>query len=232
MEELFEATTVGEQKARAAVAIGRFQPPTAGHYKVIDTMKAFIRKNPDLKLSATPIVVIVDGEKTSQDKKQNPLTAEERIKFMSSSGKANGVIFITAPSAFDAFEAVRQAGYEPIAVAAGSDRIKKYVGLLDKYYTKKDGSKISHVAIPGLDREGQDGKSEQKSTAMQNALDALKSGTELDTSEVSGSMARRAVELGYEEEFAQIVGLGNKPKLAKLMFDKVKASMGEPDVTS
>lgn len=225
--ELFEAQTVGEQKTRAAVAIGRFQPPTAGHYKVIDTMKGFIRTNPELKLSATPIVVIVDGEKTSQDKKQNPLTPEERIKFMSSSGKANGVIFITAPSAFAAFEEVRKAGYEPIAIAAGSDRADKYVGLLNKYFTKADGSKIEHMAIPGLERDNQEGKAEKKSGAMQRALDALKSGTELDTSEVSGSMARRAVELGYEEEFAQIVGLGNKPKLAKLMFDKIKASMGE-----
>lgn len=225
MENIFEAT-VGEQKTRAAVMVGRMNPPTAGHYKVIDAMKAFIRKNPDLKLSATPIVVIVDGEKTSQDKKQNPLTAEERTKFMSSSGKANGVIFITAPSAFAAFESVREAGYEPIAIAAGSDRIDKYVDLLDKYFTKPDGSKIKHEAI-GLKRE-------EKSNGggkLKKALDALKSGSELDTSEVSGTMARRAVELGYEEEFAQIVGLGNKPKLAKLMFDKVKASMGEPDVS-
>jgi len=229
MEQISEATTVGEQKTRAAVMVGRMNPPTAGHYKVIDTMKGFIRKNPDLQLSATPIVVIVDGEKTSQDKKHNPLTAEERIKFMSSSGRANGVIFITAPSAFAAFEEVRKAGYEPIAVAAGSDRITKYVGLLDKYYTKADGSKIKHVAI-GLER-AEENSGTKKGGAMEKALDSLKSGSELDVSEVSGSMARRAVELGYEEEFAQIVGLGNKPKLAKMMFDKVKASMGEPDVT-
>jgi hypothetical protein len=227
--EIFEATSVGQQKARAAVMVGRMNPPTAGHYKVIDTMKAFIRKNPDLKLSATPIVVIVEGEKTSQDKKHNPLTAEERTKFMSSSGRANGVVFITAPSAFAAFEEVRKSGYEPIAIAAGSDRIEKYIGLLDKYFTASDDSKIDHVAIPGLERQGQDGKENNKSKAMQAALDSLKGGTDLDISEVSGSMARRAVELGYEEEFAQIVGLGNKPKLAKMMFDKVKASLGGED---
>lgn len=226
MEQISEAKTVGEQKNRAAVMVGRMNPPTAGHYKVIDTMKAFIRKNPEMKLSATPIVVVVDGEKTSQDKKQNPLTADERIKFMGSSGRANGVIFITAKSAFEAFEAVREAGYEPIAIAAGSDRIDKYVGLLNKYFKKQDGSAIEHVAI-GLKRE----EKTNGGGKMQKALDALKSGSELDTSEVSGTMARRAVELGYEEEFAQIVGLGNKPKLAKLMFDKVKASMEEPDVS-
>lgn len=218
--------TVGQQKTRAAVMVGRMNPPTAGHYKVIDTMKAFIRKNPKLQLSATPIVVIVAGEKTSQDKSQNPLTADERVKFMSSSGRANGVLFITAPSAFAAFEEVRKAGYEPIAIAAGSDRADDYLEMLNKYFTTKDGSKIEHIKIPGLDREGQDGKTNNKRGAMQKALDALKQGSELDVSEVSGSMARRAAELGYEEEFAEIVGLGKKPKLAKLMFDKVKASLG------
>lgn len=220
MEELFEAT-VGEQKTRAAVMVGRMNPPTAGHYKVVDAMKAFVRKNPDLRLSATPIVVVVEGEKTSLDKSHNPLTAEERIKFMSGSGRANGVVFVTAPSAFAAFEAVRQAGYEPVAIAAGSDRIGKYMKMLDKYFTAKDGAKIPHVAI-GLPRAE---KANSGDGAMQRALDALKGGSEIEVSEVSGSMARRAVELGYEEEFAQIVGLGGKPKLAKLMFDKVKASM-------
>lgn len=227
MEEIFEAT-VGEQKVRAAVMVGRCNPPTAGHYKVIDTMKNFIRKNADLKLSATPIVVIVEGEKTSEDKSRNPLTAEERVKFMSSSGRANGVIFITAPSAFAAFEEVRKAGYEPIAIAAGSDRIGKYMTMLDKYFTKTDKSTIKHVAIP-VERTGE--KTNNPKGAMKQALDALKGGSELDTSEVSGSMARRAVELGYEEEFAQIVGLGNKPKLAKLMFDKIKASMDTKEKT-
>lgn len=227
MEEYIFEGTVGMQKVRAAVMVGRMNPPTAGHYKVIDTMKTFIRKNPDLKLSATPIVVVVAGEKTSADKSKNPLTAEERVKFMSGSGRANGVLFVIAPSAFAAFEEVRKSGFEPVAVAAGSDRIDRYMELLDKYFTNPNGEKIKHIAIPGLEREGQDGDSEDKSSTMQKALDNLKSGNNLDVSEVSGSMARRAVELGYEEEFAEIVGLGNKPRLAKIMFAKIKASLGE-----
>ena len=96
--------------------------------------------------------------------------------------------------------------------------------LLDKYFTD-NGQKIQHVAIPGLEREGDDNETDKGET-MKKALDALKSGNDIDVSEVSGSLARRAVELGYEEEFAQIVGLGKKPKLAKMMFDKVKASLG------
>lgn len=223
-EYLFEAT-VGMQQKRAAVMVGRLNPPTAGHYKVIDSMKAFIRENRELKIAA-PVLVIVAGGKTSKDKSLNPLSAEERVKFIEASGRANGVIVLTAPSGFAAFEEVRKAGYEPIAVAAGSDRADQYLDLLDKYFTESSGGKIKHVKVTGLDRENQDGKKNIKTTAMNKALEDLKKGGVLDTAEVSGSMARRAVELGYEEEFAQIVGLEKKPKLAKLMFEKIKAAMG------
>lgn len=228
MEEYIIEATVGAQKKRAAVMVARINPPTVGHYKVIDAMKAFIRDNPDLRISA-PVLVIVAGEKSGEDKEKNPLTAEERAKFIEASGRANGVKVLVAPSGFAAFEAVRRAGYEPIAVAAGSDRIDRYLELLDKYFTTQDGTKIKHVPVPGLGREGQEGTKSDKRTTMEKALEDLKQGGTLDVAEVSGSMARRAVELGYEEEFAQIVGLEKKPKLAKLMFNKIKTSLGAGD---
>lgn len=230
MEEefLIEKGTVGMQKKRAAVMVGRLNPPTAGHYKVLDAMKNFIRTSKDLNLAA-PVLVIVNGEKTSQDKSKNPLTAEERVKFIEASGKANGVIVLTAPSGFAAFEEVRKAGYEPIAVAAGSDRADGYLDMLDKYFTDSNGGKIKHVKVAGLERADEE-QPKNNSGAMNKALESLKKGEELDVAEVSGSMARRAVELGYQEEFAKIVGLEHKPKLAALMFKKVQASLGETDV--
>ena len=35
-------------------------------------------------------VVVVEGEETSKDKSKNPLSGEDRIKFMKASGKAVG----------------------------------------------------------------------------------------------------------------------------------------------
>jgi len=225
--ELFEYS-VGPQKTRAAIMVGRLNPPTAGHYKCMDAMKAFIRENPDLNLHV-PVVVVVDGEKTSQDKTKNPLSAEERVKFIQASGRANGVQILTAKSGFKAFEEARKNGYEPIAIAAGSDRADKYLDLLNKYFVNADGTQVKHVKVDGLQREGQDEKPKVNKTTMEKALEDLKKGSELDVSEVSGSMARRAVELGYADEFAQIVGLAHKPTLAQLMFDKIKKSMGEKE---
>lgn len=216
-----------QQQKRVAFMIGRLNPPTLGHYKVIDKMKKFIRENPDLKLESTPVIVIIEGKKSSEDKSKNPLTAEERIEFMKASGRANGVIFLIGNNAFTATGKIRDEGYEPIAIGAGSDRAKTYKENLDKFFKTPDGEDIEHFIIPDLDRvvDAVLTKKTEKTKAMDSSLDKLKE-KELSDDEISGSLARRAVELGFKEEFAKIVGLENKPDLAKKMFNKIKKSMG------
>lgn len=226
--EILQEALPPEQPKKVAFAIGRFQPPTRGHYKIIDKLKEFIRKNPKLGLEAQPVVVIVAGEKSSEDKQKNPLTADERISFMKASGKANGVVFLTSKSAFFALGAIRDAGYEPIAIGAGTDRAEGYLKMLKKSFTHPDGSEIDHVIIPGLDRtEGAIAtKKDEKKSALDKALEKLQASGNLEDEEVSGSIARRAVELGYVEEFTQIVGLEHKPELANLLFKKLQKSFG------
>lgn len=192
----------------AIVMIGRMNPPTAGHYYVIDKMKEYAREK---KLSAEFIVVVIEGKETSKDKTKNPLTSDQRIKFMQASGKANGVKFMVSDNAMNAFTAVRDAGYEPAIIAAGSDRAKNYLEMLDKYFPiEKDGVVVKHRAVPGLERDTQETASEDMT---------------LDVKKISGSMARHAVAHGFLDEFIEIVGLKEKPNLGKLLFDKVKQSM-------
>jgi uncharacterized protein YneF (UPF0154 family) len=225
-ELLFEALPPMQNK-RVAFMIARCNPPTLGHYKVIQKMKEFIRNNPDLHLEAMPVVVIVAGEKSSEDKQKNPLTASERISFMEASGKANGVKFLTAKNGSIALGVLRDNGFEPIAIGAGSDRAEGYLKMLKKSFMKPDGSEIDHVIIPGLDRssEAVETKKLDKKIAIDSAIEKLKD-SNLSDDEISGSVARRAVELGYLDEFAKIVGLDKKPELAKLMFNKIKTSIG------
>ena len=104
------------------MVIGRFNPPTKGHYAVINTVKKFIRENKNLGLEAGPVVVIVGGSKSDADKQRNPLSVEERELFMKASGYTNGCTFLSAKNAFEAFGLLRDKGFEPIAVAAGTDR--------------------------------------------------------------------------------------------------------------
>ena len=151
MNDVKNTEKISMQPKRAAVVVGRFNPPTIGHYKVIDTAKAFVRDNKNLRLDPVIIVVVVDGVKSSEDKNRNPLTADERVAFMTGSELANGVKFLIAPSAMAAFQEVRKAGYEPIAVAAGADRGDNYLKMLDTYFKTDDDKPIDHYLI-GLDR--------------------------------------------------------------------------------
>lgn len=229
MPAVFES--VGQQRKRAAVVVGRFNPPTIGHYAVFDAVKKYIRDHQDLELDAVPIVVVVEGKETSKDKSKNPLTANERISFMTASGKANGVKFLTAGSAFKAFEAIRNAGYEPIAIAAGSDRADKYLELLDKYFKTPEGKEIDHYVIKlGRDEEASDFGGLDK-LDKNAALDDLLQYTddEIPTDMVSGSLARHAVAKGELEKFAILVGLSEKIPLAQKMYDKIKAAMAQKE---
>lgn len=228
LKKLFESLPKMQSK-RVAVMVGRMQPPTSAHYKIIDKMKEFIRKHHELNLETKPVIVIVEGKKSSLDKERNPLTAEERISFMEASGKANGCIFLVADNAFSALAIVRDNGFEPIAIGAGSDRAQMYIDSLDDYFKDKSGNKIKHYIIPGLERDddAELTNKDDKNLATNKSIKKLRKDGDLEDDEISGSVARRAVELGYEEEFANITGLSDKPALAKKLFNKLKKAFGE-----
>ena len=218
--------SVGQQAKRAAVIVGRYNPPTIGHYAVIKAVKAFIMSNKELKLDAVPIVVVVEGKETSKDKQRNPLTGDERIMFMQGSGKADGVRFLKAGSAYAAFEEVRKAGYEPIAIAAGADRGANYLAMLDKYFKTSEGEPIKHRLIE-LPREETNEEKLDKNAALNDILKYTDA--DIPVTMVSASLARLAVQQGEREKFAIIVGLTKKPALATLMFNKIKAAMETQD---
>ena len=217
-----------EAAKKVALVIGRFNPPTIGHYKIINEVKKFIKSNPKIGLEANPVVIVIGGSKSDLDKKRNPLTTDERILFMSSSGQTDGVIFLTAENAFAAFAVARHNGFEPIAIAAGSDSIDSYVDILNNSFKTKTGAPIKHFAIEvERDKSVITTDKEDKKKTIDELLKSAIAGEEIDTDLISGSLARRAVELGYEEEFANITGLENKPVLARKMFIKIKKAITE-----
>lgn len=212
-----------KQKKTATVIIGRFQPPHAGHYKVIQHAWKFTKE----KGLDGLFLVIVDGIKTSEDRVANPLTADERIRYIKNSGKANWLKdVLVAINAFDALVKVREAGYEPIAIAAGDDRADKYLAMLDKYFLDDNEKAISHMKVPGLERDQSGIKSNVKKSSIGKALEKLQDGGELDVEEASGSMARTAAEQGFYDEFIKIVGLEKNKTAAKQMYNKIRKSIG------
>jgi nicotinamide mononucleotide adenylyltransferase len=200
---------------KAIVIVGRFQPPTAGHFKLINEARKQIRENKSLDLYAKPIMVIINGEKTSKDKLVNPLTVEERKFFIENSGKAHGVDILHAKNAFDAFNQVRKHGYEPYMIGAGSDRLQGYLDLLDSKFTNNKGKQQKHIPLPNI-------KSRHELDDTKDSLEKIKSEGVVKIDQVSGSLARRAAELGYFEEFVKITGFEKNIPAAKKMFRLIK----------
>jgi hypothetical protein len=224
MNMIFEDLAPMQDK-KVAIYIGRFNPPTAGHYHVIKELKTFIRANPKLGIEFTPVVIVIGGSKSDENKKKNPLSADERISFMKASGNADGVIFLSATNAFKAIEAVRAAGYEPIAIGAGQERMDDYIKMLDKYVKTDDDKLIKHYPI--LLKRDEEAVDDSDPTAKTKAMDSLLAKGSFVIDNISGSLARRAVELGFKPEFAKIVGLEAKPKLADKMFKKIADAIKE-----
>lgn len=198
-----------QQKKKAVVCIGRFNPPTKGHGKVINTARKSYR---DDSMDAI-VVVVIEGTNTSKDKQRNPLTGVQRIRYLEMSTYGRGVKYLLATNAYEALLKVRQAGYEPMTVVGGvirddagevaEDRAGTYIGMLDKYFKTPDDQAIEHKAIR-LERDP-------------NAD---------DVTGVSGSVARAAVVAGLYDDFRDMVSIDDEDIVRK-MFHDIKDSISE-----
>ena len=137
--------TLFEQKnpKQAAIFAGRMQPFHIGHQKTIDIA---------LKKYGKVAVIIVAGKATSKDKTKNPFSFSERKKFVRRVyPNASKVKILRADSAFIGDEKtpglvgiVRNAGWEPIALYAGEDRIPNYQTMAKR--ADLDNFKIEQAA--------------------------------------------------------------------------------------
>jgi hypothetical protein len=200
---LEKETDPGKQDKTAVLVVGRFQPPSLGHARIVDAAKKAFHK---YKYDAIFICVIA-GKQTSKIKSVNPLSAKSRQFYLQHSTFTKGTKIITASNTFDAFLKVRNLGFEPMCVVGGKDdntdedRAEAFKKLLDKYLTDTDGSPIEHKAITVTRTEGSKG-----------------------TEGVSGSIARAAAKADRFDDFAEMVSFDN-PVLVRKLFDEIKACM-------
>ena len=104
-----------------SVAIGRFQPFHAGHYKMIEIM------------SQKPMILIVKGKGTSDDKNKNPLSAEDQERLIRKA-VPNAEIRIVQNANLHAilFHLEKNGEYKVKEILAGDDRIESYKRLVAK----------------------------------------------------------------------------------------------------
>lgn len=178
---------------KIVLAFGRMNPPTSGHQKLVNKIMSVARKN-----KATPALYLSH----SQDKKKNPLSYEDKIRFTT---KAFGNI-VKKTKARTIIEVLKEldSQYDEVIVIGGSDRVQEFDTLLKKYNGKD-------YAYEKLD--------------VQSAGER-----DPDADDVSGMSASKLRELASTGDFSSFKsGLPNKLKSgreAKEMYDKIRETAG------
>ena len=150
-----------DKNTKLIFAFGRFNPPTSGHGKLMREVIIQARKN-----NANHIVYA----SASQDKRKNPLDVNTKVKFMKKMFPRNKIqaaggtqrTFIEILKFYNKM-------YGEIIMVAGSDRIKEFQALADKYNGKEYNYKSIKVASSGdrdPDAEGVTGMSASKMREM------------------------------------------------------------------
>ena len=119
---------VEKTKGTLTVAFGRFNPPTTGHEKLLDTVA---------KSSDDGDYIIVPSR--SQDKKKNPLDADTKVSIMRQMFPGHSERIINDPANRTIFDVLKKAhmdGYTNVRIIGGGDRVKEFEKLSGDYNGK------------------------------------------------------------------------------------------------
>ena len=199
MRDLFQNLHEADDKT-IVWTFGRFQPPTAGHQrlirKVIDTAR---KENADYRIYVSRRI----------NKKDNPLRPEHKIKYMKKMFRNVNIIDddeMTSP--FHVAKKLSDDGYKNVIMVVGSDRVQSFKTNISRYINHPDPDKNfafdSFKVISAGERDPD--------------MD--------DVSGVSASKIRAIVKRGKLKEFqAAYSGLLNKTDAGSL-FELLRKSMG------
>ena len=164
---------VPKTKGTLTIAFGRFNPPTVGHQKLMDTVAGSSDDND---------YIIVPSR--SEDKKKNPLGADRKAALMRQLYPDHAEKIVNDPGNRTIFDVLRKAhndGYANVRVVGGGDRVKEYDKLVNKYNGSTyqfDNIEIVSAGDRDPDGEGVEGMSASKmrKAAKENDFRTFKSG--------------------------------------------------------
>jgi len=144
------------------MAFGRMNPPTTGHEKLVSKVKEIAANH------NAPHHVILSQ---TQDKKKNPLSAEQKLKHAKRAFPNTNISVATKehPTFIQHAAKLNAAGHKHLIMVAGSDRIGEYHDLLHKYNGTHEGALFNFKKIEvksaghrDPDAEGTEGMSASK----------------------------------------------------------------------
>ena len=119
---------VEKTKGTLTIAFGRFNPPTTGHEKLLDTVASS---------SDDDDYMIIPSR--SQDKKKNPLDADTKVSVMQKmfpKHKNKIVNDANNRTIFDVLKKAHNDGYANVRIVGGGDRVKEFDKLANDYNGK------------------------------------------------------------------------------------------------
>lgn len=189
-----------EEERTVYFTFGRMNPPTIGHEKLLDTLSQKSGKNPyKVYLSQ------------SQDANKNPLDYREKVKIARKMfpRHARSIMLDTKiRNVFDIMKRLYDEGYRNVTMVVGSDRLREFNILLNKYNGKK-------------------GKHGLYNFQKINVISAGERDPDADGAEgMSASKMRAAAKSGDFSQFAQGLpkSIGNAE--AKKIYNSIRSAMG------
>jgi hypothetical protein len=119
---------VEKTKGTLTIAFGRFNPPTTGHEKLLDTVASS---------SDDDDYIIVPSR--SQDKKKNPLDADTKVSIMRQMYPKHSEKIVNDPANRTIFDVLKKAhmdGYAGVRIIGGGDRVQEFEKLSNDYNGK------------------------------------------------------------------------------------------------
>ena len=207
-----------EKSGKTAVyTFGRFNPPTIGHEKLLRVVQTTsIKEGGDYFIYTSH----------SQDSKKNPLTHQQTINFLK-------LIFpkhrpyvedSLAKTALDAASEIHdKGGYTKLMMVVGSDRVRDFSSLLNRYNDKKskhgyynfDSIEVISAGERDPDAEGADGMSASKmrQAVVDGDYDSFKMGVPAGTSDSICKNLYNAVAKGMRLKLKEDLGLDDLDEL-------------------
>ena len=188
-----------DDRSTAVFAFGRFNPPTIGHQKLIQTVL-------DTAQKANGKAYLFLSHK--QNAKTDPLTFKEKQEYIQQFYPKLAVGDDNSNTIIKALQKIQSEGRTKLVMIAGSDRVQEFEKLLNQYNGKPD-------------KAGND-------LYKFDSIKVLNAGQrDPDAEGVAGASASKARDLamkGQEHEFSKIIMGGDK---GKVLYDKIQDQFGK-----
>ena len=154
------------------LVFGRFNPPTIGHQKLLDSAKSIA--DGDLKIYPS----------RSFDPKKNPLDPNQKASLMKKMFPDHAENIVNdegVKSIFDALKLANDEGYSNVQIVVGSDRVSEFDSLAQKYNGDLyEFDSIETVSAGERDAEGEGvegmSASKMRKAASENDFETFRSG--------------------------------------------------------